>query len=321
MEIALLIPPILAAALGVCPARLGRALRPPLAVRLLPLAGVAVAMGTGFSLTVLALFLLARAAALASVGHWSAAALPSPADLPWPLGVPVAGVVVLLLAAAAVHTTRAGHRLWLADGLCRRLAPTLDDQRTVVIDDDEPDAYAVGAIHGRIVISTAMIAALGDSERRVLLAHEAAHLAHRHHLWIQLAEIAAAANPLLRQLPAAVRLAAERWADEDAAAAVGDRRVAAFAIARAALARAGARQRRLTRPDLPVLAASGSDVPRRVQALLHPPSLRWSGVLTAILVAMIAGVLTATTITAHTTEQQFEHAKSLDTSMLSAPGR
>ena len=72
-------------------------------------------------------------------------------------------------------------------------------------------------IRGRIVVTTAMFAALTAAERDVLLAHEAAHLNHRHHLWIQFVELAAVANPLLRRLPPVVRHAAERWADEDAA--------------------------------------------------------------------------------------------------------
>lgn len=84
-------------------------------------------------------------------------------------------------------------------------------------------------IRGRIVVTTAMFAALTAAERDVLLAHEAAHLNHLHHLWIQFVELAAVANPLLRRLPPVVRYAAERWADEDAAQAVGDRRLTAHA--------------------------------------------------------------------------------------------
>lgn len=310
MELALAVPLIVTVLLGTTAARLSRAMRPSTSVRLLPLGGVLAAMATGFSLTVIALFLLARAAQIASLGHWSPRALPNPGHLPWPVGVPVAVLVAVLLLAAATRTTRAGHRLWVADGLCRRLAPTLDE-RTVVIDDEEPDAYAVPGFRGRIVISTAMLAALSEPERRVLLAHERAHLAHRHHLWIQLSEIAAAANPLLRPLPVAVRLAAERWADEEAAAEVGDRRIAAHAIARAALARNAARLHRgSSHLSAPALAATGSDVPRRVRALLSPPRLRWSSVLTAVLTVMIAGVLATSAVTAHTTEQRFEYAQS-----------
>jgi len=306
----ILIPLIVAVALGANVTRLSGALRPSLAVRMLAMGGVLVAMGTGISLSVVAMCLLARASRVAALGHWSRHALPNPWDLPWPVGVPVAVVVGALLLAAAVHTTRAGIRLRVANALCRRLGPTLDDHRTVVIEQDEPDAYAVAGLRGRIVISTAMLAALSEPERRVLLAHERAHLVHHHHLWIQLSEIAAAANPLLRRLPAAVRLAAERWADEDAADEVGDRRVAAGAIAHAALAR---HRQRATSAGTTALAATGGDVPRRVQALLQPPQLRFSGILEATLVLMFTAVLTASAVTAHNTEQQFEYAQVLHT--------
>jgi len=308
LVLTILIPLIVAVGLGASVTRLSRSMRPSVAVRMFALGGVLVAMGTGVSLSVVAMFLLARADRVAALGHWSRRGLPSVGYLPWPVGVPVAVAVGLLLFAAAAHAMRAGHRLWVADGLCRRLRPTLDDHRTVVIEQDETDAYAVAGIRGRIVVSTAMLAALSAPERRVLLAHERAHLAHHHHLWIQLSEIAAAANPLLRRLPAAVRLAAERWADEDAAAHVGDRRVAARAIAHAALAR---HQQHAKSERAPALAATGGDVPRRVQALLHPPRLRCSGVLSVALVVIFTGVLTASAVTAHDTEQQFEYAQAL----------
>ena len=72
-----------------------------------------------------------------------------------------------------------------------------------------------------------MLRALSADERRVVLAHEAAHLARHHHLYVQLADLAAAANPLLRSTARGVRLAVEREADEVAAAEVGDRRLVA----------------------------------------------------------------------------------------------
>jgi len=108
----------------------------------------------------------------------------------------------------------------------------------VIVDEAEPDEYAVPGLTGRVVVSTATRRALPANERRVLQAHEAGHLRRHHHLCSQLAELRAAANPLLRPLALAVRNAAERWADEDAAEAVADRSLAARALARARLARA-----------------------------------------------------------------------------------
>ena len=64
-----------------------------------------------------------------------------------------------------------------------------------------------------------MLRSLDGAQRRALLAHERSHPRHRHHLHHTACQFAAAVNPLLRRLPAAVELATERWADEDAAAA------------------------------------------------------------------------------------------------------
>jgi len=49
-----------------------------------------------------------------------------------------------------------------------------------------------------------MLRARPPDERRVLLAHEDSHLRHRHHLFTQLADLAATANPLLRRSARAV---------------------------------------------------------------------------------------------------------------------
>jgi hypothetical protein len=74
---------------------------------------------------------------------------------------------------------------------------------------------------------------------------------------------AAGILPALRPLNARLRFALERWADEDAAEAVGDRRLVARTIAQVALARSpngpGA---------APFPAFTDSGVLRRVQALL-----------------------------------------------------
>src|SRR5206468_692329 len=117
---------------------------------------------------------------------------------------------------------------------CRRFDVAVDG--LVVIEDPEPMAYAVPGFSGRIVVSTAMLRTLSAVERRALLAHEAAHLRYRHHVYTQLTDVASSANPLLRPLRAAVALSVERWADESAAAETGDRRLVARALARAGIA-------------------------------------------------------------------------------------
>ena len=112
-------------------------------------------------------------------------------------------IVLVLLTAAIVRIVRSTRALILAERSVRLLRPTVGD--LVVIDDDVPTAYSVGGIHGRIVVSRAMLAALEADERCALIAHEASHLRHRHQLYVHLAEVATAANPLLRPVATAVR--------------------------------------------------------------------------------------------------------------------
>lgn len=135
---------------------------------------------------------------------------------------------------------------------------------------------AAGA--GRIAVSTALLAGLAPAERRALFAHERAHLSARHHRHLLAAHLAARANPFLRPLRTAVVYTAERWADEEAARAVGDRRTVARAIGKAALL-----SPRTPVPTVAALAATGP-VPRRVAALLAPaPAARtWPSAFTSV---------------------------------------
>ncbi|MFE0516412.1 M48 family metalloprotease, partial [Streptomyces sp. NPDC058964] len=105
-----------------------------------------------------------------------------------------------------------------------------------VVDSPLPDAYALPGRPHRIVVTTAMLRSLDAAEREALFAHERAHNEGGHHFFLAVAELAAHCHPALRPVRATIRLAAERAADEAAATAVGDRRLTARAIARAALA-------------------------------------------------------------------------------------
>jgi Zn-dependent protease with chaperone function len=305
MRAAMLLPLLVSGALWLMGARLGRWLPPATAVRLLSLAAVATAMSTGFVLAIAAFLVLARAPAIATLGHWSIATMTSEDPIPTSAGLLAGATVLVLLAAAVRRFTLAGRDLATAAVACRRLGPGTDG--LVIVDDEAPDAYALPGLTGRVVVSTAMLRALPADERRVLLAHETAHLRHHHHLYVQLGELGAAANPLLRPLALAVRDAAERWADEDAAVAVGDRSLAARALARAGLARALASPDRRLVP-LATLPAVDSGVAHRALALLapRPRRRRWLAVAVAALVLM---PLVASAITAHDTEQRFEFAQ------------
>ena len=135
----------------------------------------------------------------------------------------------------------------------------------VVIEGPEPDAFAIPGRPGRIVVTRSLLRRLSPGERRVLLAHERAHLARGHHWHRSAVSLAIAANPLLWPLRAAVAYATERWADEEAAAEVGDRRMAARAW------RASRCSAAVPPTAHQQLAAGGMAVPARVSALLADP--------------------------------------------------
>jgi Zn-dependent protease with chaperone function len=305
MRAAMLLPLLVSGALWLIGARLGRWLPPATAVRLLSLAAVVTALSTGFILAIAAFLVLARAPAIATLGHWSTATVSLDDPIPTSAGLLAGATVLVLLFAALRRFALAGRDLATAATACRQLGPGTNG--LVIVDDEEPDAYALPGLTGRVVVSTAMLRALPADERRVLLAHEAAHLRHHHHLYVQLAELGAAANPLLRRLALAVRDGAERWADEDAAAEVGDRALAARALARAGLARALASPGRRLAP-LATLPAVDSGVAHRALALLapRPRRRRWLAVAVATLVLI---PLAAAAITAHDTEHRFELAQ------------
>jgi beta-lactamase regulating signal transducer with metallopeptidase domain len=145
---------------------------------------------------------------------------------------------------------------------------------------------------------------LDAAERRVLLAHEAAHLRHRHHRHRALAGLIAAANPLLVTLPGAIHHLTERWADEEAAA-VADRDIAARTLARAALA-AGAADRR-SPFDGVVQCFHRNGVPGRVRALLAgaPPRRPFAALLLATL---LAGSLLSALEAGHDAGELFDRA-------------
>ncbi|OKJ18010.1 hypothetical protein AMK21_24320 [Streptomyces sp. CB00316] len=146
-----------------------------------------------------------------------------------------------------------------------------------VLPDDVPYAYALPGSPGRVVVSSAMLAALDPAERRALLAHERAHLDGRHHRLLLATRLAGCVNPLLRPLQAALVYSTERWADEEAARVTGDRRLTARAVGKAALI-SGPGPRAA---GVAGFAAAGP-VPRRVAALLGPvpPDRGWPPALT-----------------------------------------
>ncbi|MEU1375005.1 M48 family metalloprotease [Streptomyces triculaminicus] len=247
--------------------RTARRLAPAPAVWVLTLAALALAGGSVIALGALVLTGLLKLPVFASLGElvhplrtpWDAVAMPSAAAA---VGLIAVGAWALTSSAVRqTRTLRAAHaeagRRAVAGDLC-------------VVDSPHPDAYALPGRPSRVVITTAMIRSLDAAEREVLFAHERAHNTHHHHYFLAAAELAAHCHPALRPARDAIRYAAERAADEAAAATVGDRRLAARAIARAALA-SGTHH-----PERPTVApaATTGPVPRRVAALLADPAPR-----------------------------------------------
>jgi beta-lactamase regulating signal transducer with metallopeptidase domain len=129
-----------------------------------------------------------------------------------------------------------------------------------------------------------LLDALDAEERRVVLAHEQAHLDLQHHRYVHAAEACAAAFPFLLPLARQVRFSSERWADEAAADRVGSRSLVGRVIAKVALLGEPTHTDR-------GLAFAGSGVTARVEAMLDPdggspPRLSMTVSATTVLVTL-----------------------------------
>jgi Zn-dependent protease with chaperone function len=286
-------PFVVAVVLGFGAAYFASHMPPAAATRLLCAAALTVSLTCGMMLSGAAVLGISQLAPIAAVGHWSTT---MPGNEIRPVAGVAAGLIASLLFVSGAVRAFASLRA-AREARAMALALPAPVSNLVVVDAHEPIAYAVAGAGGRIVVSTAMLRALASDERRVLLAHEAAHLRYRHHLYVAITDVAAAANPLLRPVAQAVRRSVERWADEVAATDVGDRRVAARGVAHAALARAQFRGAGFLSATPGALGLHDGDVPARVRALLAPPSGRQLRLRAAMLCASalcwLAGVVAA----------------------------
>ncbi|GIE98464.1 M56 family metallopeptidase [Paractinoplanes rishiriensis] len=229
--------------------------RPRPAVLGLVTAAVLTAAGTVWSLLLLILTLFDDLPAMIAANARHGMRLPEP--------VPdqIALAAAALLTWALIRLARDLHRRHDTVRRLRNAGPGTDG--VVIADWSEPLAVAVPGRPGDVLLTTGMLRLLTPAERRAVIAHERAHLAHRHHTAVLLAGAAAAVNPLLRPVRETVTYLVERWADEDAARTVGDRTLVARAVARAALA---------TAHPTPTasLGMHGGVIVRRVRALQGP---------------------------------------------------
>ncbi|MBV9952808.1 MAG: M48 family metalloprotease [Acidimicrobiia bacterium] len=260
---------------------------------------VALAATTTLALAILASPLIARVPLVAHLGRWRPAAVALHSPIPACSSAVAVVALLLVCSRVGVEVQRLARQFRDAarthDHLHAAPAPL------VVIEDHTPVAYAVSRAtsrSGRIVMSTGMIDLLDRDERHAVVAHETAHLHHRHDLFLAAADLAVAVNPLLRPARADLRYSLERWADEDAATSTS-RPVVAAALAKAAVTAIGL----VTTPG--ALHLHSHDMTRRVAALLAdgPPAhrrLAWGLVGLAV---VAAGAIALAT---HDTERFFE---------------
>ena len=312
MHIAIYLPlaiPVLAA----LAARLVADRLPPAAASwLLTASALALALASSAVLGLLALSALIRLPVVDAAGHLSRPVISRGDAVSVPVAVIAGGVLAAVVAAAARALWRRGTAIAAAYRRSRAL-PGVGE--VVITEDAAADAYTIPGLPCRIVITQGMLRALPGAERDVLLAHERAHARNSHYLFTSVARLAAAANPLLRPVAAEVGYTVERWADERAAGATGDRALAARAIARAALASSaappvrdaalaalgmtgathavsgqpGTRRGPVSRLDR-LRGLGPGPVPRRIAALLAPPPRRsLLLVAAALLLVVVSG--------------------------------
>lgn len=252
MSWTVLVPAATGVVLGLVAGRLQRRLQPPHATLAFTLLSATAALAVVAAVVALSLLFVSTSPAVGERLSWCRD-LRIEHDLPVWLGVSAVAATIMMCASMrrALRRLHAHHEVF-------------DGQSFLVLPTDEPEAFAVPGDPGCVVVSAGMLRALDGDERRVLLAHEHAHLAQRHHRYLWVSTLAASAVPLLRPLDRRVRFATERWADEDAALAVGDRHLVARALARAALAQDSYRR--------PAMSLASLGVGARVRALLAEPT-------------------------------------------------
>lgn len=260
-----------AASTGVAAMVVPRRLRPDTAARLITALAL---LSVGAAVWTLLLIVIADIAQLHGVAErleWCANVVTSHRGSFTPIGLGALGAMI----AASISMVRVRNRQ-------RRQRAPGDVGEFAVLASDRPVAYALPGRPGQVIISTGMLRSLDAEERRVLIAHERSHLHRRHHRYVRLTELAVAAMPILTPINGRLRLAIERWADEDAAVEIGDRAVVACAIAHAALASQP--------PPRFALAIADAGVVERVESMLAGPAPRSPLIEVLLAVVIIAGL-------------------------------
>lgn len=281
MTVAVYVPLALSLLLAVISRLLARRLSPASASASLVVASVLSAGASVWGLALLAGTLLRQAPPVSERVASSGLHIAQPVPTAVAVLASLALLAGLARAARVVYVRRVAGRELRA--LCTASRGTGE---LIVAATDTAQAFAVPGRPGRILVSRGMLRALTAAERRVLFAHERAHLQGRHHWQRAAAEVAAALNPLLVPARTSVAFLVERSADEYAAATVRSRALAARSLAIAALASAGP-------APTGALAYQRLTVSTRVAALQAPPPPRRPALSLAVIVLGLLATTTA----------------------------
>lgn len=286
------------------------ALNPAVAVWMVTGGSLLTSLALGLTLTAVGLAVAGRAAPIAAIGHWSAPVLTVLVPVPTWLGIVAAVCALAFAASALVRSIRIVAMIVRGELVARRLRA--GGGPLIVLADDTVDAYTIAGLRGCVVIGAALLGSIDEVDRRVLVAHELSHLTRRHHLYVHVADLAAAANPLLRTIPDAVRLGIERIADEDAVKSVGgDRRAVALALAHVADVRRRGPASAGTVDDRhqATLAMAASHLARRVTALSAGPIRARVTVLAVVAILVTGAAAAASTVSAAQIHNRMEIAQ------------
>ncbi len=243
---------------------------PRLAVLTWQVLAVSIMLALGAAGMALAVSLAPIGSGLADIFHLCASNLrrgysSSGGTLTALVGLVVIGALVGRLAWCTTKVVVAARR---ERDTCRQavlLVGTPDVGRgVVIIDHPMPYAFCLGGRHPRVVVTSGLTRLLNEAEIQAVLAHEAGHLAQRHHICLSVSDalFLALGRPFVgfRNALPQVRVLLELSADDFARRHAGDEAL------RAALAKMAW----LAAP-VGALAASGESVGQRLRRLEHRP--------------------------------------------------
>ena len=168
-----------------------RRFAPDVAARALTVAGLMASLCSAWGLALLVGAMAGQDGGVAHEGHWSATLVAANNPVPhW-----ASQLAVCLLLVGAIRLGRLTFVEVRALSAGRALHPARTE--LVVVDDASPQAFALPGRSARIVVTKGMLRALSPIERKVLLAHERAHLRHNHHRYQLAFALAGALNPFV----------------------------------------------------------------------------------------------------------------------------